>query len=75
MNEHEFTLTFRLPDGNDDYECYLDALYESGCSDALVGGCEGSILFDFIREAADIDDARNSAIRDVMIAIPGAILI
>lgn len=73
MNEYEFVLRFQLPEGITDSEEYLDALYEAGCDDAMVGvGLPGYIGLDFSREATSATEAVISAIRDVKKAIPGA---
>jgi len=76
MNEYEYTLTFTLPDTQDDPTQYLDALFEAGCDDAVVGtGTPGMISLEFNRNADSAMNAVKSAIRDVMKAIPGANLI
>ena len=76
MNKYEFTLTFSLSDTQDDPERYLDALYEAGCDDALVGtGQAGSIALEFVRKAESAAAAVNSAIASVKEAIPDAELI
>ncbi|KYC43556.1 DNA-binding protein [Scytonema hofmannii PCC 7110] len=73
MREYEFTLKFRLPDPTIDTGMYVDALYESGCDDAIIGtGIKGLIALDFIREAPSAYDAMSSAIKDVRKAIPQA---
>ena len=73
MNTYEFTLTFALPEGQTDPEQYIDALFEAGCDDAVVGtGMPGSISLGFVRDADSATDAVNSAIRNVMQAIPRA---
>jgi len=73
MSEYEFTLTFSLPGEDDNPEQYLDALFESGCDDAVLGtGQTGSIGLDFVREAESAEDAVRSAIANVETAIPGA---
>jgi len=76
MSNYEFTLTFSLPEPEDDPEQYLDALYEAGCDDTLVGiGQPGSIALEFVREAESATAAINSAIENVKAAIAGAKLI
>lgn len=73
MNQHEFTLTFSLPGGQDDPEQYIDALYEAGCDDALIGtGLSGSIALEFSRKSDSAAAAVNSAFAQVTAAIPGA---
>jgi len=76
MNEYTFTLTFALPENHDSPEQYVDALYEAGCDDALVGtGLPGSVALEFVRVAESATEAIDSAITNVMQAIPGAELI
>lgn len=76
MNEYEFTLTFTLPDARNDPVQYLDALFETGCDDAVVGtGTVGTISLEFIRDADSATSAVESAIHAVHEAIPGANLI
>lgn len=76
MSEYEFTLTFSLPDEQADPDAHVDALYEAGCDDALIGtGQPGTIALDFIREAKSASAAINSAIKNVNAAIPGSDLI
>ena len=60
MPSYEFTLIVEGPDlqAND----HLDALYESGCDDALVGRSHGVQYLDFDRDAPSLDDAVLSAI-------------
>lgn len=76
MKNYDFTLAFSLPDGMDEAGQLTDALFEAGCDDALVGtGVSGVIALDFSREAESADAAIESAIKNVMIAVPGAELI
>lgn len=76
MDAFEFTLIFRLPANAPDVSRYLDALFEAGCDDALIGmGRAGYIALDFSREAASAEAAVNSAAANVMAAIPGADLV
>lgn len=70
---YEFTISFALPNGEADPKHYLDALFEAGCDDALVGiGQAGLLSLDFDREATDAVEAVCSAIADVRKAIPEA---
>lgn len=76
MAEYEFVLRFQLPADTDQPEEFLDALYEAGCDDAMVGvGLPGYISLDFSREATSAQEAVQSAISDVQKAIHGAKLI
>ena len=52
MNSYDFTLTFALPEKRGNPEIHLDALYEAGCNDALIGTeAPGSIALSFSRSA------------------------
>ena len=75
-NYYEFTLTFSLSRDTGNPEECLNALYEAGCDDALVGtGMMGSIALNFSRAAKSAEDAIRRAVRDVQKAIPDAELI
>ena len=68
MPLHHFTL---IVDGRDvQQEEMIDALFEAGCDDGLVGRAEGIQYIEFDREAARLDDAILSAVADVE-KIPG----
>lgn len=72
----EFTLKFTLRDLEQSSDDYIDALYEAGCDDALVGlGMRGRIALTFCRNAQTVDEAVQSAVRDVLKAIPDTKLI
>lgn len=76
MKTFEFRLIFSLPDKTPAADTFLDALYEAGCDDALVGiGEAGSIALDFSRESNSAREALSSAIENVKTAIPDAGLI
>lgn len=76
MTEYEFVLRFQLPTDDDKPESFLDALYEAGCDDAVVGvGLAGYLSLDFTREAESAKKAVQSAINNVQKAIPNATLI
>ena len=76
METYNFELSFKLPGVDADGEQYLDALYEAGCDDAMIGvGRRGFIGADFSRESASIELAVESAIQNVEKAIPGVRLI
>src|SRR5688572_7770719 len=71
MISHDFVLRFALPDPGANPAHFLDALFEAGCDDAVIGiGLAGSVAFDFSRDAASADVAVRSAIEAVMTAIP-----
>lgn len=75
MTEYEFTLRFdisRSPVALDDA---VERLAAHGCDDATVGiGIRGRIALSFMREAASADEAIASALKDVVRAIPQAVL-
>jgi len=76
MEIFESTMRFRLPTPTDNAAEFLDALYEAGCSDALVGIAEpGSVVLTFSRQAVSFKAATDSAKEDVVRAIPGAELV
>jgi hypothetical protein len=76
MKDYEFILKFDLPDLNADPEQYVEALYEAGCDDAVIGiGKIGHISFSFIRESDTEENAISSAIAGVKKVIPRAILV
>lgn len=76
MTEYEFQLYYQLPDRQPDPEAWLDALYEAGCDDALVGvAVRGHLSLDFTREAENPLMALRSAMADVRRAIPDAHLV
>ena len=76
MNDYSFSLTFHLADPKADPEDFLDALYEAGCDDALVGaGIHGTIGLDFRRAASSAAKAIGSAVDNVKKAMPDAELI
>lgn len=66
MKSHHFTLIVDGPD----LEEVLDALFEAGCDDALVGSTDGILYLDFDREAESTESAILSAIADVE-SVPG----
>ncbi len=73
MKEFEITLRFSLRDSELPPGEYIDALYQAGCDDALVGlGERGRIALTFNRKADTADEAVLSAVRDVLTAIPDA---
>ena len=74
MNEYEFELTFKLPQGEDPDQ-YFAAL-EISCSDAMVGtGQAGYMAFDFTRESTSAYDAIVSAVADIKKVMPKASLV
>ena len=66
MPEHHFRLELE----GDLTDTRVDALYASGCSDALVGSVDGAPFAEFDREAPRLAAALLSAIDDVE-SVPG----
>lgn len=76
MKTYDFILTFTLSDDRNNPENFLDALYEAGCDDAIVGtGIPGSIALNFSRTAKSAENAIRRAVNDVRNAVPDAELI
>lgn len=71
MSLHHFTLIVDGPDVQ--RRALVDALFEAGCDDGLVGRSEGIQYIEYIefdREAPRLDDAVLSAVADVE-KVPG----
>ena len=68
MSLHRFTLILDRP--NVQQQALVDALFEAGCDDGLVGRSEGIQYIEFDREAPGLDDAVLSAVADVE-KVPG----
>lgn len=63
MTTHTFTLIVEGPDLQSDE--FIDALFEAGCDDALVGRADGAQYVDFDRDAGTLEDAVLSAVADL----------
>ena len=63
MSTHHFTLIVDGPDIQSD--AVIDALYEAGCDDALIGRTDGIQYVEFDREAAGPVEAVLSAVADI----------
>lgn len=63
MTTYTFTLIAVGPDLQ--AEELIDALFEAGCDDALVGSADGVQFVDFDREAESLEDAVLSAVGDL----------
>ena len=76
MDIFDFTLTFALPKRGGSPEDFLDALFDAGCDDTVVGtGMPGSISLNFSRTAQSAENAIRQAVSDVLKALPDAVLI
>ena len=66
MRKYDFTLILGEPlELTDDI---ADALFTAGCDDGTPGTCNGVFSIDFHREAASLEEAIRSAIKDVRTA-------
>ena len=63
MPSHHFTLIVDGPDLQDDSR--IEALFEAGCDDAIVGSVDGIQYVDFDREGPSLDRAVMAAVADV----------
>ncbi len=71
--EYHFTLRFKLPDHAENIDVLLERLAEAGCDDALVGaGMAGKLALEFTRDADAASLAIQTALDNVLSAIPGA---
>lgn len=68
MPEHEFTLVMRGPDVLEDQ--VLEHLYGTRCDDATFGEVDGVQYADFGREAPSMQQALESAMRDISRVVP-----
>ena len=76
VREFEFDLVIALPAGERDEDAMLDALFEAGCDDAIVGtGAAGLVALGFIREGADPEAVISGAVEQALRGLPdGAVL-
>ena len=72
MAKQEYEFTLILSGVRELTREVLDAFYEAGCDDALIGMRDGTAYADFCREADSFNEAVFSAIRDVEKAGAGA---
>ena len=71
VREFEFDLMIALPAGERDEDAMLDALYEAGCDDAIVGtGAAGLVSLGFIREGADPEAVITEAVEQALRGLP-----
>jgi len=69
--EFEFDLVISLPKDVPDEGQLLDALFEVGCDDAVVGlGAPGLVGFGFTRAGTDAEAVISDAVKQVLIALP-----
>lgn len=66
-----FDLIFETPEGAMEEAALLDALFEAGCGDAVVGlGRPGLIGLSFSREGADAETVIRRAVAESVEALP-----
>ena len=63
MTTYQFTLIVEAPDLQSDD--LVEALYEAGCDDALIGRVDDTQYLDFDRESLSLEEAILSAVADV----------
>ena len=69
--EFEFDLVFALPDKTADEDAILDALYEAGCGDAVVGlGAAGLVGLGFKRAGREAETVISATVQQVMRGLP-----
>jgi len=74
--QYDFTLRFKLSGQDGDADQVVERLGEGGCRDALVGtGVPGQISMFFTRCADTELEVIQSAIDDVLKALPSAVLL
>lgn len=56
-----YSFTLHVAGINPDNEYYEDALYNAGCTDALIAVIDGALFLDFSRQASSYDLAVQSA--------------
>jgi hypothetical protein len=72
MAKQEYEFTLILSGVRELTREVLDALYEAGCDDALIGMRDGTAYAQFCRQAASFREAILSATKDVEMAGVGA---
>lgn len=71
VREFEFDLMIALPAGERDEDAMLDALFEAGCDDAIVGtGAAGLVSLGFIREGLDAEAVITQTVEQALGALP-----
>lgn len=71
VTEFEFDLVFALPRKNMDQDVIVDALFEAGCDDAVIGlGAPGLIGLAFTRSGEDAEGVIADAVKAALSALP-----
>ena len=67
----EFDVVIALPKGFGDEESIMDALFDAGCDDAVVGlGASGLVGLGFTRAGDEAESVISHAVRQVLSALP-----
>ena len=67
------TTVFNFPDGKPDEAAVLDALFQAGLDDTIVGtGRSDRIALGFIRDGPDLEQVLTAAVAQVVAAFPSA---
>lgn len=68
---YTFDLIFTLPEGALDHDALMDALFEGGCADALVGtGAAGLIGLSFTRRGESGESVMGAAVEAALSVLP-----
>lgn len=71
IEEFEFDLVFALPRKDLDQNAIVDALFEAGCDDAVVGlGAQGLVGLAFTRGGEDAETVIADAVKAALSALP-----
>jgi hypothetical protein len=74
--EFEFDLTIQLPDGAPDIEEIVDALFDAGFDDVVIGtGAPGMIGIAFVRDGEDMDAVIAEASAAALYALPAGAVV
>ena len=69
--DFEFDIVVSLPKGAEDEDAIMDALFEAGCDDAVVGlGASGIVGLGFTRAGGDAEVVISDAVTQVLSALP-----
>lgn len=69
----EFEIVFNFPDGKPDEAAVLDALFQAGLDDTIVGtGRSDRIALGFTRDGPDLEQVLTAAVAQVVAAFPSA---
>ena len=69
--EFEFDIVVSLPRGTGDEDTIMDALFEAGCDDAVIGlGASGLVGLGFSRAGEDAEGVISAGVKQVLSAFP-----